>query len=181
MSKIAVFFVDGFEEIEALTVVDLCRRAGIEVDMISMMEKREVMGAHHIQVCCEVMFDDMLKDSYDMVVLPGGSGHRKLAAHEGLMALVDSYFEADKYVAAICASPSILGRRGILKGKKACCFPSFEEHLQGAEVSFDKVCVDGKVITSRSMGTSIDFALAIIEALEGTEMAEKKAQEIVYK
>ena len=84
-------------------------------------------------------------------------------------------------MAAICASPSILGRRGILKGRKACCFPSFEEHLQGAEVSFDNVCVDGKVITSRSMGTSIDFALAIIEALEGKELADKKAKEIVYR
>lgn len=181
MSKIAVFFVDGFEEIEALTVVDLCRRAGIEVDMVSMMEKREVMGAHHIPVRCEIMFDDIQKDGYDMVVLPGGAGHKKLEAHAGLMALVDTYFEADKYVAAICASPSILGRRGILKGKKACCFPSFEEHLQGAEVSFDNVCVDGKVITSRSMGTSIDFALAIIEALEGAELADKKAKEIVYR
>ncbi|MBQ7919492.1 MAG: DJ-1/PfpI family protein [Lachnospiraceae bacterium] len=181
MSKIAVFFVDGFEEIEGLTVVDLCRRAGIEVDMVSMMERKEVMGAHQIPVCCELMFDDIDKDSYDMVVLPGGAGHKKLEAHDGLMALVDAYFKADKYVAAICASPSILGRRGILKGKKACCFPSFEEHLQGAEVSFDNVCVDGKVITSRSMGTSIDFALAIIEALEGAELADKKAKEIVYR
>lgn len=181
MSKIAVFFVDGFEEIEGLTVVDLCRRAGIEVSMISMMESCEVMGAHNIPIRCDMLFADMEKDAYDMVVLPGGAGHRKLEAHDGLMALVDEYFEKDKYVAAICASPSILGRRGILQGKKACCFPSFEEHLKGAEVSFDNVCVDGKVITSRSMGTSIDFALAIIEALEGAELADKKAKEIVYR
>lgn len=181
MSKIAVFFVEGFEEIEGLTVVDLCRRAGIEVDMVSMMEKKEVMGAHQIPVGCDMMFADIEKDGYDMVVLPGGAGHKKLEAHEGLMALVDEYLAMDKYVAAICASPSILGRRGILKGKRACCFPSFEEHLQGAEVSFDKVCVDGKVITSRGMGTSIDFALAIIGALEGAELAEKKAKEIVYR
>lgn len=181
MSRIAVFFVDGFEEIEGLTVVDLCRRAGIEVSMVSMMEGLEVMGAHNIPIRCDMLFADMEKDAYDMVVLPGGAGHRKLEAHGGLMALVDAYFEKDKYVAAICASPSILGRRGILQGKKACCFPSFEEHLQGAEVSFDNVCVDGKVITSRSMGTSLDFALAIIEALEGEEMADKKAKEIVYR
>ncbi len=181
MSKIAVFFVDGFEEIEGLTVVDLCRRAGIEVSMVSMMEGLEVMGAHNIPIGCDMLFADMEKDAYDMVVLPGGAGHRKLEAHDGLMALVDEYFKKDKYVAAICASPSILGRRGILQGKKACCFPSFEEHLQGAEVSFDRVCVDGRVITSRSMGTSIDFALAIIEALEGAELADKKAKEIVYR
>ena len=181
MSKIAVFFVDGFEEIEGLTVVDLCRRAGITVDMVSVMDKKEVMGAHQIPIGCDLMFDELKKDSYDMVVLPGGAGHRSLEAHEGLMALVDEYFKGDKYVAAICASPSILGRRGILTGKKACCFPSFEEHLQGAEVTFDNVCVDGKVITSRSMGTSIDFALAIIEALEGREVADKKAKEIVYR
>ncbi|MBQ8821983.1 MAG: DJ-1/PfpI family protein [Lachnospiraceae bacterium] len=181
MSKIAVFFVDGFEEIEGLTVVDLCRRAGIEVSMVSVMESLEVMGAHNIPIRCDMLFDDMEKDAYDMVVLPGGAGHRKLEAHDGLMALVDEYFKNDKYVAAICASPSIFGRRGILQGKKACCFPSFEEHLQGAEVSFESVCVDGKVITSRSMGTSLDFALAIIEALEGAELADKKAKEIVYR
>lgn len=181
MSKIAVFFVDGFEEIEGLTVVDLCRRAGIEVSMVSVMETTEVMGAHNIPIRCDMLFAELEKDAYDMVVLPGGAGHKKLEANQALMALVDAYYKADKYVAAICASPSILGRRGILEGRKACCFPSFEDQLLGAEVSFDKVCVAGKVITSRSMGTSIDFALAIIEALEGAELADKKAKEIVYR
>lgn len=181
MSRIAVFFVDGFEEIEALSVVDLCRRAGIEVDMVSVMGKRSVVGAHNISVDCDLLFEEADGEEYDMLVLPGGAGHKGLEAHEGLMALVDAYATGEKYVAAICASPSILGRRGILRGKKACCFPSFEEELKGAEVSYDKVCIDGGVITSRGMGTSIDFALAIIGVLEGTELSEKKAKEIVYK
>ena len=118
--------------------------------------------------------------AYAMVVLPGGPGHGKLEECKELMEMVDAYFVAGKYVAAICAAPSILGKRGILRGKKACCFPSFETFLEGAEVSFDKVCVDGNVITSRGMGTAMDFAIAIVEVLEGKQKAQEKAKEIVY-
>lgn len=180
MSRLAIFMVDGFEEIEALTVVDLARRAGITVDVISVMEGKQVCGSHKIPVICDMHIAEMDKDSYDMVVLPGGPGHKKLEACDELMAMVDDYHKAGKYVTAICAAPSILGRRGILRGKKACCFPSFEQYLEGADVSFDKVCVDGNVITSRGMGTAMDFAIAIVEALEGKEKALEKAKEIVY-
>lgn len=180
MSRLAVFMVDGFEEIEALTVVDLARRAGIEVDVISAMADCIVCGSHKIPVVCDMHISDVEKDVYDMVVLPGGPGHRALEENSVVMDMVDTYFAKGKFVAAICAAPSILGKRGILNGKKACCFPSFEKYLEGAEVSFDKVCVDGNVITSRGMGTAMDFAIAIVEALEGKEKALEKAKEIVY-
>lgn len=180
MSRLAIFMVDGFEEIEALTVVDLARRAGIDVDVISVREGDTVCGSHKIPVICDTHISKIDKEVYDMVVLPGGPGHGKLEECEELMEMVDAYFAAGKYVAAICAAPSILGKRGILRGKKACCFPSFEIFLEGAEVSFDKVCVDGNVITSRGMGTAMDFAIAIVEALEGKQKAQEKAKEIVY-
>lgn len=180
MSRLAVFMVDGFEEIEALTVVDLARRAGIEVDVVSVMEEEKVCGSHKIPVICDMHISKIDKQAYDMVVLPGGPGHGKLEACRELMEMVDNYHAAGKYVAAICAAPSILGKRGLLHGKKACCFPSFEKYLEGAEVSFDKVCVDGNVITSRGMGTAMDFALAIVEALEGKQKSDEKAKEIVY-
>ncbi len=182
MSKIAVFFATGYEEIEALAVVDLCRRAKIEVDMVAVTGASSVTGAHGISVAMDKMFEDVDFAEYDMLVLPGGMpGTRNLEAHEGLMAQIDAYYNAGKYVAAICAAPSIFGHRGMLKGKKACCYPSFEEHLEGAEVTGNPVEVAGNVITSRGMGTAIDLGLTIVELLCDEQTADNLGKGIVYK
>lgn len=181
MSRIAVFFAEGFEEIEALTVVDICRRAGIEVQMVSVNGEKLVSGSHRIAVQMDLNFDAVDFTALDMIVLPGGMpGTKNLEAHEGLMQQVDAFYTAGKYVAAICAAPSILGHRGILKGRKAGCYPGWEEHLKGAQVSLDSASVDGNVITGRGMGCAIDFALAIVEQLQGLEAAERIAAGIVY-
>ena len=120
--------------------------------------------------------------SYEMLVLPGGAqGTKNLEAHEGLMAQVDAFYAADKYIAAICAAPSIFGHRGILKGRRACCYPSFESELDGAEVTEGPVEISEHVITSRGMGTAIDFALAIAAVFAGKEKAEEMADTIVYR
>ena len=117
-----------------------------------------------------------------MLVLPGGGpGTRGLEAHEGLMKQIDAFYEAGKYIAAICAAPSIFGHRGILKGRKACSYPSFESHLEGAEVTVGPVEIDGHVITSRGMGTAIPFGLAIAGIFCGQEKAEEGARTIIYK
>lgn len=182
MKKIAVFFGTGYEEIEALTVVDLCRRAGIETQMVSVTEALSVVGSHGISVAMDKMFAEVVFDELDMIVLPGGMpGTLNLEAHAGLMKQVDIFHKAERYVAAICAAPSILGHRGILEGRKACSYPGFEKDLNGANVAFDSVVRDGHVITSRGMGCAIDFALEIIAVLCGEDVAKQKAESIIYK
>ena len=181
MSRIAVFFADGFEEIEALTVVDICRRAGIAVEMVSVKEEKEVTGSHGICVKTDVLFDEVDFESLDMLVLPGGMpGTRNLEKHQGLMAQLDSFYAAGKYVAAICAAPTVMGHRDMLKGREACCYPGMEEELTGAEVVFEPVAISDHVITSRGMGCAIPFGLAITSILCGKEKAEELANGIVY-
>ena len=182
MKKIAIFFGTGYEEIEALTVVDLCRRAGIEISMVSITGEGKVTGSHGITVEMDQQFEEVDFGALDMIVLPGGMpGTRNLEAHQGLMEQVDAFCQSGKFVAAICAAPSIFGHRGIVDGRKACCYPGFEKDLAGAEVSFNSVCVSDHVITSRGMGCAIDFSLAIISALCGSEVAEEKAKSIIYR
>ena len=182
MNKIALFLAAGFEEIEALTVVDLCRRAGIEVTVASVTDNKTVTGSHGISVLADVMFEEVDFEAQDMLVLPGGMpGTRNLEAHEGLMAQVDRFYESGKYIAAICAAPTVFGHRGILKGRKACCYPGMQNELLGADVVYDTVAVSDHVITSRGMGTAIDFALQIIACFCGKEKAEELAKAIVYR
>lgn len=181
MKKIAVFFATGFEEIEALTVVDLCRRAQIDVTMVSVTGDKQVTGSHGITVLTDAVFEEMDCSLLDMLVLPGGMpGTNGLENHEGLMVQVDTFFSQEKYVAAICAAPSIFGHRGIVKGKEACCYPGFESHMEGALVNENAVNIAKNVITSRGMGTAIDFGLAIVETLCGKDSATILAEKIVY-
>ena len=181
MKKIGVFFAEGYEEIEALTVVDICRRCGLGVDMVSVTEELMVTGSHGIGVRMDKGFSSADFQEYDMAVLPGGMpGTKNLEAHEGLMAQVDAYYAGGKYVAAICAAPSIFGHRGILKGRRACCYPGMEAHLEGAEVTAGPVEISDNVISSRGMGTAMDFALAIVEVLCGKEKAQEMAEAVVH-
>lgn len=181
MSKIAVFLAQGFEEIEALTVVDICRRGGVEVDMVSVTGAGEVTSSHGVAVKTDKLFENADFEEYDMLVLPGGMpGTKNLEAHEGLMAQVDRFYRENRYIAAICAAPSIFGHRGILQGRRACSYPSFESHLEGAEVTAGPVEVADHVITSRGMGTAIDFGLSILAIFCGSEKAAELAEGIVY-
>lgn len=182
MRKIAVFFAEGFEEIEALTVVDLCRRAGIDTQMVSVTGKKPVTGSHGIMVQMDGVFEETVFSELDMIVLPGGMpGTKNLEAHAGLMDYVDAFHKEGKGIAAICAAPSILGHRGILKGRKACSYPGFEKDLEDAIVVYDKVAVSEHIITSRGMGCAIDFSLAIIEMLCDKVTADKMAETIIYR
>ena len=182
MKKIAVFFAEGYEEIEALTVVDICRRCGLAVELVSITEERLVKSSHGVVVQMDKIFAEADFGEYDMLVLPGGMpGTKNLEAHEGLMAQVDAFYAAGKYIAAICAAPSIFGHRGILQGRRACCYPSFESHLEGAEVTNGSVEISEHVITSRGMGTAIDFGLTIAGLFVGREKAEEMATTIVYR
>ena len=181
MSKVYVFFANGFEEIEALTVVDLLRRENVETVMVSIMPDKTVLGAHNIPVIADGLFEDYKYSDGDMLVLPGGMpGTNNLMAHEGLRDELFVYRDANKYMAAICAAPSVLGMNGMLRGKKATCYPGVEDKLLGAEVTPIGVVTDGNIITGKGMGTAIDFAAAIIEALCGEEAAQKVLKAIQY-
>jgi 4-methyl-5(b-hydroxyethyl)-thiazole monophosphate biosynthesis len=182
MKKIAVFFAESYEEIEALTVVDMCRRADIQTEMISVTDSLTVTGAHAIPVKMDKMLSEVDFDALDMIVLPGGwPGTPNLEKVADFMEKVKVFAESGKYVAAICAAPSILGHLGILAGKTACCFPGFEEELTGASVSYNSCEVDGNIITARGMGCAIDFSVEIIRVLSGSEKAEEIASKIIYK
>lgn len=182
MSKIGIFFAKGYEEIEALAVVDICRRLGLEIDMVSVTEESAVEGSHGIVVRMDRTYSQADFANYDMLLLPGGGeGTKNLEAHAPLMAQIDAFYEAGKYVGAICAAPSIFGHKGILRGRRACCYPSFESHLEGATVTAGPVEIDGNVITSRGMGTAIDFGLAVAGIFCGREKAEALAEGIVYR
>ena len=172
MAKICVFTADGFEEIEGLTVVDLLRRAGAEVLMVSVGEGLTVKGAHNIELKADVLFDETCYEDADVLVLPGGMpGTLNLRNHEKLCALLKEFAAKDKKIAAICAAPMILGELGLLKGKKATCFPGFEKYLDGAQVLLApvRVVTDGNITTSRGMGTSVDLGLEIVKLLISEE------------
>jgi len=181
MSKVCVFFGTGFEEIEALTVVDILRRQGIETKMVSVMEEKTVMGSHRIPVVTDCLIGDVDFGQEDVLVLPGGLvGTRNLEACEMLMRQVDEFAAAGKMVCAVCAAPTILGHRGLLKGKRAICYPGFEEQLEGAEIVCAPAVRDGNIITGRGMGCSLPFALEILTCLAGKEAADAMAEKIAY-
>lgn len=181
MARIGVFFAEGYEEIEALTVVDLCRRAGIEVCMVSVDGSETAVGAHGIGVRMDAALEQVEFDTFDMIVLPGGMpGTKNLEACDRLMAELDHFYEGGKWIAAICAAPGIFGHRGYLKGRKATCYPSFEKELEGATVTGAGAVEDGNVITGQAMGGAIDFGLKIVEKLISPEAADRLAESIVY-
>ncbi len=181
MGKALIFLADGFEEIEGLTVVDLLRRAGVEIQMVSVTGSLEILGSHKIRIRADVLFEDMDAFGAELYVLPGGKlGTENLAAHAALGRLLQDAAASGKKVAAICAAPSVLGGLGILKGRRATSYPGFESQLVGAELSVDPVVVSGNIITSRGMGTAIPFGLELVSQLKGRAEADKLADSIVF-
>lgn len=179
--KVCVFLADGFEEIEGLTVVDLLRRAGIFVTTVSITGKLQIRGSHDICVQADKLFEEMDYEEQDMVVLPGGMpGTIHLEEHEGVKNVLEKYYEEKKYIAAICAAPSIFGKMGFLKERKATSYPSKEAELFGAELVKDSVVVSDFIITSRGLGTAIDFSLALIGLLLNKEKAEEIKDSVIY-
>lgn len=179
---IGIFFATGFEEVEALTVVDLLRRAKLDTKMISIYSKMQVTGSHGIEVTMDDSLDNLNFNELDAIVLPGGApGFKNLEQCDNLMSKVVSFASnPDKLVAAICGAPSLLGHKNLVNGRKATIYPGMDQELYGAEVSHDSVVTDGNIITSRGVGTAIDFALAIVSYYQGKEAAESLAKKIVY-
>ena len=192
MGKVFVFLADGFEEIEGLTVVDMLRRAEIPTVTVSIGSSRNIIGAHRIEVEADIMFHEVLEAEGAMYVLPGGMpGTLHLKDHEGLGKLLQKAYKNEKYLAAICAAPTVFEKYGFLEGRKATSYPAMEEELnsssiagyeelKSADYQTDKVVVDGKIITSRGMGTAIDFAAKLVEIIKGTKEKDELLKSIVY-
>ncbi len=180
--KVLIFLVDGFEEIEAMTPIDLLRRAEIYVDTVSINENKNITSSRGVTILADKTIDEIDFSEYGMIVLPGGPGTDNYKKSPKLMEKLKE-FAVNKKVAAICAAPTILSALGILTGKKAVCFPSLENVIvkDGAVPGEGNVVKDGNIITSKGAGTSIDFALEIISELMGKDKSEKIAKQIIYR
>lgn len=174
-----VLLVDGFEEIEALTPIDILRRGGIEVRMAGV-SGMQITGAHGIKVEADMLLEEVLPEQMEMLILPGGPGHFRIFESAEAVQLIHAAAQKDCYLAAICASPSILGRLGLLKGKKATCFPGFEKDLIGAEYSPEKVVIDGKTITGKGAGAAAEFGFSLLSLLTDPSRAKTLAEEMQY-
>lgn len=179
---IYVFFANGFEETEAIVPVDMLRRAGLEVKLVSVNDELTVTGSHGIPLKADIMFDAANFDDAEMLLLPGGMpGTKNLDAHAGLCELLQDSAEDKKIkLAAICAAPSVFGNLGLLNGEKAVCYPGFEDQLIGATVLKDPVVVSNQFITARGAGAAMKFALKLVEVLKGKRFADELADAIVY-
>lgn len=177
--KVYIFLADGFEEIEAIAPIDIFRRAKIEVITISISKNKTVSGSHGILVIADSLFSEADFDDNDMLYLPGGKlGTENLDAHKGLKDLITKQTLENKKLAAICAAPSILGKMGILKGKEAICYPGFENKLQDAILSENKIVKSGNIYTAKGAGVAVQFALKLVEELKGSELAQQIADSI---
>lgn len=183
MSCVCAFFANGMEEVEALTVVDLLRRAGVDVTTVSIHETTEIQSAHGIRIHGDGILDEVEDfQRFDMIFLPGGAGGTdNLESNEKVRDVIESFAEQGKKIAAICAAPRILGRMGLLRGKRATSYPSVMNLLDGADVTENSVETDGNITTSRGVGTAIDMGLELIRILCGQKQSEEIRQSIVYK
>ena len=170
---IYVFLANGFEEVEALTPVDVLRRGGVEVKTVGIGGKT-VTGSHGISVSADLSEDEVELTALSGVVLPGGMpGTKNLDASETVKAALAAADQKGALIAAICAAPSVLGHNGLLKGKRATCFPGFESELAGATVCPDLAVTDGNVVTGKGAGAALPFALALLRYLKGAEVSDK--------
>lgn len=175
MASVLVPLAQGCEELEAVTIIDLLRRANISVTTASL-DNEPVRASRGTVLIADSNLDEALKFEYDMVVLPGGlPGADHLDQDSRILNLLQQMAQADKYTAAICAAPKVLASAGLLKGKKATSFPGTLEdlNLQDTQIESQPVVIDGRIITSRGPGTAIDFALELIEQLEGQETRQQ--------
>lgn len=173
MSKVAVLLAEGFETIEALTVVDVLRRAKVECDLVSM-NNLVVTTSHNVEVKADNIFSETMINDYDMIVLPGGlPGSTNLRDDSRVINVVQS-FAQNKFVASICAAPITLGKAGVLVGKNATCYPGFEDQLTGCNFKEDNIVRDGNILTARGPAITLPFSYEILKMLG----YEKEAQDV---
>ena len=174
-----VLLAEGFEETEAIEPIDILIRGGVEVKTVGVTGKA-ITGAHGICVIPDMQLKDIDVEKMELLMLPGGAGHELLDASNTVHALISYAVANGKYVSAICAAPSILGKKMLLEGKKATCFPGFEKYLYGAEVVSDKAVIDGKFITGKGAGAAGEFGFAMLSVLKGEDVAKTVRETMQY-
>ena len=180
MKNITVHLAEGFEEIEAINIIDVLRRAEFKVEVVSITGELEVTGSHNIKVTADALFEDIDYSVIDMIVLPGGMpGAANLKAHSGLREQILNFNDSEKPMAAICAAPMVFGNLGLLKEKQATCYPGFEDELHGAIITGEAVAEAGNIITGKGAGVAIKFALKIVEKFKGKEVADELGAKMI--
>ncbi len=178
---IYIFLADGFEEVEALTPLDILRRAGVEVKLVSISDDPVVEGAHGVQMIADALIADVDLDSATMLVLPGGlPGATNLDACEPLQKALVRHHSAGKTIAAICAAPLVLGHLGLLQGVRATCYPGFETELTGAHYTAALVEHDGQFITGKGPGAAFEFGYTILNSIGKQAEAEQLREGMMY-
>ena len=171
---VAVILANGFEEIEALTPVDILRRAGLDVKTVSISGEKTVIGSHKIPVTADLTADEFSEIFPDLLIFPGGMpGAKNIDESPYTDALIERTLAKRGHLAAICAAPMILGHRGLLKGKSAVCYPGFEGELSGAKISDSSVVTDGNVTTAKGMGVALEFSKELVRLTLGEEKAKE--------
>lgn len=174
MGTIYEFLANGFEEVEALAPVDIMRRAKLNVKTVSVTGTKEVETSHHVKIVADLLFEEADFNDLDMIVLPGGMpGAVNLSEHEGLHNLIEKAYKDGKLLTAICAGPMVYGKMGLLKGRKATCYPGFEQYLEGAEYTGALVQIDGPFTTGKGPAASFSLGYAIVERFCGKETVDK--------
>jgi 4-methyl-5(b-hydroxyethyl)-thiazole monophosphate biosynthesis len=176
-----IFMAEGFEEIEAITVIDILRRADIVLKTVSINESKKVTGDHGLTIETDLTMDEVSNEEVSTIILPGGGGTQNLEKSESLTALLEDAFKNNKNLFAICAAPSIFGKLGFLVDKKATCYPGFEQYLEGYKKCDQDVCIDGNIVTSRGPGTAHKFAYAIVEYLKSKAVSEELQEGMLFK
>ena len=181
MAKVYEFLADGFEDIEALGPVDVLRRGGLEVKTVSIGDSLMVESAHGVQVKADMLFADADLADADLLLIPGGMpGAKNIDGHEGVRRAVARQAESGKMVGAICAGPMVLGHLGLLRGRRATCYPGFEGELDGADYTAEPCTVDGNIITGKGPGTTLEYAYAILRLFKGERVVEELKKGMMY-
>lgn len=179
--KVLAFMANGFEEVECLAVVDVLRRAGIQTELVSISEQAEVCSSHQVRIKADKTLNEVDLNDADVYFLPGGMpGATNLAECKPLCDALIKAAKEGRHIAAICAGPSVLGKLGLLKGKKATCYPGFEDELLGAEYTKQGVVTDGKITTARGLGYALDLGLELVKLTLGEDKAKEIKASIQY-
>lgn len=181
MSKLYAFVADGMEEVECLAVVDIARRGGLQVELVSIMGRREVTGSHNITILADRLFEETEVQAGDVLFLPGGGkGVENLTAHAGLAALLKAAAARGDRIAAICAAPSVLGGLGLLEGRTATSYPTWRDKVPCGRWTTEGVVTDGPFTTARGLGFAIDLGLELVRLLVGPEEARTVKERIQH-
>jgi len=182
MKKAFVFLATGFEEMEAIGTIDILRRGGVELTTVSITGEQTVLGVHNIPVKADQLFKESDFTTADILILPGGGpGSQMLNGYTPLKDLIVQHYKQDKLIAAICAAPLVFGGLGLLEGKKAICYPGVEPQLTGAIITDEPAVKDGNIITGKGPGLVFNFGLLILETLQGKEITDSVASDLLLK